>query len=236
MYPILKSEYQEFWSNCTNMCNKTRFSHQETHARIQKILSEGVLWQFFFCFVFSWWGVGGSKYHYKRAIIGPPAKRHLNGVSHACWWWPNIECWLGGFVVFQGIWTRIAKKPYIFCDFSGGGSRPHVPPLDPHMRPIYFRALNDKAITMLDGKGSRWSGCIWCLAHSSSRWCCSPSGKYLISCYNFNRSSVSYCKASGLSHVHTHSHTITFLLHQHACTLCKLWDIWCKRLEYHSNV
>ena len=22
----------------------------------------------------------GSKYHYERAIIGPPAKRHLNGV------------------------------------------------------------------------------------------------------------------------------------------------------------
>ena len=23
-------------------------------------------------------GEGGSKYHYKRVIIGPPAKRHLN--------------------------------------------------------------------------------------------------------------------------------------------------------------
>ena len=27
-------------------------------------------------------GEKGSKYHYKRAIIGSPAKRHLNGV---CW-------------------------------------------------------------------------------------------------------------------------------------------------------
>ena len=26
----------------------------------------------------------GSKYHFKRALIGPPAKRHLNGVSLAC--------------------------------------------------------------------------------------------------------------------------------------------------------
>ena len=25
--------------------------------------------------------------------------------------------------------------------------------------------------------------------------------------------------ASGLSHVHTHNHTISFLLHQHACAL-----------------
>ena len=27
---------------------------------------------------------GWEKYHYKRATIGPPAKRHLNGVSLAC--------------------------------------------------------------------------------------------------------------------------------------------------------
>ena len=26
----------------------------------------------------------GSKYHFKPAMIGPPAKRHLNGVSLAC--------------------------------------------------------------------------------------------------------------------------------------------------------
>ena len=48
---------------------------------------------FFFLF-FSWWGEGGSKYHYKRAFIGLPAKRHLNGVSLTCWWWPNIEHWM----------------------------------------------------------------------------------------------------------------------------------------------
>ena len=72
------------------------------NTRIQKVLSDGVqLWQRFF---FSWWGEGGSKYHYKRAIIAPPAKRHLNGVSLACRWLPNIECWLGSFVIFQGTW------------------------------------------------------------------------------------------------------------------------------------
>ena len=48
----------------------------------------------FVCFVFVvFLGGGGagrggrddpSKYHYKRAIIGPPAKRHLNGFSLAC--------------------------------------------------------------------------------------------------------------------------------------------------------
>ena len=81
---------------------------------IQNVLSEGVqLWLFF---ILVW-----SKYHYKRTIIGPQAKCHFNGVSLACRWWPNIECWLGSFVIVQGIRTNIAKKPFIFCDFQGVG-------------------------------------------------------------------------------------------------------------------
>ena len=70
---------------------------------------------------FSWWGDRGSKYHYKWAIIGPPVKRHLNDVSLVGRWWPNIECWLGIFVIFRGIRTSIAKKPNIFVIFQGGG-------------------------------------------------------------------------------------------------------------------
>ena len=42
------------------------------------------------------------------AIIGPPVKCHLNGVSLVCRCWLNIEYWLGSFVIFQGIWTSIA--------------------------------------------------------------------------------------------------------------------------------
>ena len=38
---------------------------------------------FLFCF-FSCWEERGSKYHNMRTNIGPPAKRHLNGVSRAC--------------------------------------------------------------------------------------------------------------------------------------------------------
>ena len=49
---------------------------------------------------------------------------HLNGVSLEGRWWPDIECWLGSFVIR----TSIAKKPYIFVIFHGG-SRPPVPPL-----------------------------------------------------------------------------------------------------------
>ena len=33
--------------------------------------------------------------------------------------WPNIECWLGSFVILLGIRTSIAKKPYILWFFRG---------------------------------------------------------------------------------------------------------------------
>ena len=60
----------------------------------------------------------------------PASRRHLNGVSLAERWWPNIECWLGSFVIFQGIRTSIAKKPFIFVIFQGGGGG-----LDPFVVP-----------------------------------------------------------------------------------------------------
>ena len=68
------------------------------------------------------------QHHFKRATIGPSTKRHLNGVSLACQWWHNIECWLGSFVSFQGIRTSIGKKPYMFfLFFRGEGSDPLSP-------------------------------------------------------------------------------------------------------------
>ena len=54
-----------------------------------------------------------------RDIIGPPAKRHFNGVSLAGRWWPNIECWLCTFVILQGVCTSIAKKPIALWFFRG---------------------------------------------------------------------------------------------------------------------
>ena len=38
-------------------------------------------------------------------------------------------CWLGSFVIFKGIRTSIAKKPFIFCDFPSGSAPPPPPPL-----------------------------------------------------------------------------------------------------------
>ena len=74
--------------------------------------------------------------HCKWVIIGPPTKRHLNGVWLVCQWWPNIECWLSSFVIFQGIQTSVAKKHFISVIFFsfffwGGGPDPLSPPPPP---------------------------------------------------------------------------------------------------------
>ena len=56
------------------------------------------------------------------AIIGPPAKHHLNGVEVD----PTLNAGLEA-VIIQGIRTSIATKPYIFVIFQGGGVRTLCP-------------------------------------------------------------------------------------------------------------
>ena len=80
---------------------------------------------------------------WEPCISGPSSARqrnaiYLNGVSLACRWWPNIECWLGSFIVFQGIRTSIAKKSYIFVIFQRGSVLP-APPPPPHTH-LWIRA------------------------------------------------------------------------------------------------
>ena len=50
-------------------------------------------------------------------------------------------------MIFQRIQTSIAKKPY-FCDFSGEGSGPPVPPLDPPMS-MFLQADKDSDQTVV---------------------------------------------------------------------------------------
>ena len=51
---------------------------------------------------------------------------------------------LNAGLVLQGIRTSIAKKPYIFVIFQGGGgvSGPPVPPLDPHIVSTQFECIS----------------------------------------------------------------------------------------------
>ena len=107
--------------------------------------------------------------------MGPLAKRHLNGISLACRWWPHIECWLGSFVIFQRIRINIAKKSYIFVIFQGGFGptvpsilwiRPCKPPYVTRMQLLDFYQLYRKMVCSE-------SCCI--LSHNST-------GKTLIRC------------------------------------------------------
>ena len=119
----LRQERNRFWKRWINFMRGSR-----------KFCQRGFKLNVFF-FYFSWWGDRESQYHYKCVIMGPSAKRHLNGASLTGRRWLNVECWLGSFVIFQGIRTSIAMKENLyFCDFSGGGgSGIPVPPLDPPM-------------------------------------------------------------------------------------------------------
>ena len=66
----------------------------------------------------------------------PASETSFNGVSMVGRRWPNIECWLGSFVSFQGIRTFFAKKPFIFVIFQGArGVDPLPPPLPPLLDP-----------------------------------------------------------------------------------------------------
>ena len=78
-------------------------------------------------FFFSIMGEELSKYHFKRAIFGPPAKRHLNGVSLACRLRPKIESWLGSFTIIRGS-GPVLLKHYIFVIFEGRSGPPALPP------------------------------------------------------------------------------------------------------------
>ena len=81
----------------------------------------------FFCFVF----LDERREDPSSTKSGPSSDCQRNAILLVGRWWPNIECWPGSFVIFQRIQTSIAKKPYIFLIFQGGGGpEPLSPPLD----------------------------------------------------------------------------------------------------------
>ena len=45
----------------------------------------------------------------------------------------RVQHFQGGSTFSRGIQMLISIEAHITCDFPGGGSRPHISPLDPHM-------------------------------------------------------------------------------------------------------
>ena len=85
---------------------------------------------------FSWWKEGGSRIPLTKKS-GPLSAHQRNAIK---WRFagvpmmpPNIEYWLVSFVIFQGIWTSIAKETLYFGDFQGKGrSGPPAPSVSAH--------------------------------------------------------------------------------------------------------
>ena len=106
------------------------------HVRIQKILSVGVQFlRFFYYFIYFFTLMRVEDPN--TTIRGPSLARQRNVIEMAFRWRADDVRWLGSFVVFQRIWTRIAKKPYIFVIFQEW-SGPMVPHLDRHMHYYLF--------------------------------------------------------------------------------------------------
>ena len=87
-------------------------------------------------FFFSKWGGGGGGggiiEDQNTTFIGPSSARKWKTIEMAFpWsgrWWPNIECWLRSFVIFQGIRTWVLQRNPIFLWFFRGGVRTPCPP------------------------------------------------------------------------------------------------------------
>ena len=136
-------------------------------------------------------GDRGSKYRYKWAIISPPVKRHWNGVSLAGRWWPNIECWLCSFVLFQG-----NKETLYFCNFAegGGGGGWSGPPLTPPLGPsgllffVIHIGVKLKLISLANHRPGFWSRCC----QNTKLFLCCLSGLW----FNVPESTVTWsCRA-----------------------------------------
>ena len=83
---------------------------------------------FFFFFLGGGGGFGqrGSKYQYKRVIIGPPVKRHLNGCPTL-----NRLAWLVAVRFYRRSGPVLLRNPIFLCFFGGRGVPTRCPPSGP---------------------------------------------------------------------------------------------------------
>ena len=99
---------------CTTETSLVSYSKEQEHARIQIFFQRGSN----FFLVNEWIQISLKSGHHRPATD--------NGVSLVCRWWPNIECWLGSFVIFRGSGPVLLRNP-IFLWFFRGGPDPLSP-------------------------------------------------------------------------------------------------------------
>ena len=111
------------------------------------------VFSFFFCFLF--FLVDEGRYDPNTTISGSSSARQRNDIKWRFAGVPlmNIECWLGSFMIFQRILTKIAQKPYyiffyIFVIFKVGPD-PLPPPPPPWNRAVR-RDANTTILHMLE--------------------------------------------------------------------------------------
>ena len=158
------------------------------------------------------------------ANIGTPAKR----VSLACRWWPNIECWLCSFVIFQEIRTSIAKKHFIFVNFQGRSGPPAPSP------PLWIRTCSPYCVflpltliyVLCHAEDKIWRSEIWFIFIEKT------IGKLLgnLVCWSFYWNNVQICLIETV-------HWNYIIVEQLACAEnnAKKMEIFCLFIPVHAS-
>ena len=128
-----KSDIRQYWYFACFLSHAQMFKLTKHYfLNSIRIWSGSELWQRFFSSFFKGERIQISL---KTGHHRPASETPLNGVSLACRWWPNVECWLGSFENSWGSGPVLLRNSIFFFIFQRGGPDPLSPPLDPRMGP-----------------------------------------------------------------------------------------------------
>ena len=139
-----KSDIPQYWCFACFLSHAQMFKLTKHSFRNSiRIWSVSELWQRLFFFFLKGERIQISQ---KAGYHRPASETPLNGVSLACQWWPNVECWLGSFENFRGSGPVLLRNSIFFVIFTGmwggGGSGPPVP--------LWIRAWDQTMSTLIE--------------------------------------------------------------------------------------
>ena len=121
-----KSDIRKYWCFAYFLSHAQMFKlTKHSFPNSIRIWSGSELWQrFFSSFLRERIQITQKAGHHR-----PASETHLNGVSLACRWWPNVECWLGNFENFRGSGPVLLRNSIFLWFFRWGwGVRTPCPP------------------------------------------------------------------------------------------------------------